>query len=223
MTNFWNLARILSKSLQLSRTSEEVWNALLKYRWVNGSCLDAIEEASVIKHIEEELNITDCESTSFSDKDLPLLVETFSVLHFCSPSLTESIKLETFYEKLLDDGNTKTLLLATVNNMLKGNVKSKYNKDVLNQIFDELDHVYNFMLGPAILSLASTAQLRQLENSDIHFLEGFSQDIQHCLQDPSCKKLVELTNGSTGKAKVAEKTTKFVSHPIAKFIRRYGS
>ena len=40
MTNVWSIARILSTS----RTSEDVWNALLKYRWMNGTCLDASKE-----------------------------------------------------------------------------------------------------------------------------------------------------------------------------------
>ena len=132
-----------------------------------------------------------------SDQDLPLLVEMFSFLHFCSPpNLMEAVKLGTFYEKLLEDNNAKTLLLATINNMLVGNIKSKHNKDVLDKIFDKLDKIYNFMLGPAVLAFSSTPQLRQLaKEEEKPFLEDYSRDIQHCLHHPQCERLVELTNG----------------------------
>lgn len=82
---------------------------------------------------------------------------------------------------------------------------STYNKDVLHQIFDELDKVYNFMLGPSILALASTPQLRQLAKSDFHFLKDYTQDIQHCLSDPNCNRMIDLTDGSAGNAKLMDK------------------
>ena len=158
-----------------------------------------------IKHVEEELNVTaesDLEKTLLSAEDLPLLVETFSFLHFCStPKLIEAVKLGTFLKKLLGEKNAKTLLSATVNTMLQGNVKSTSNKDILHQIFDDLDKVYNFMLGPSILALASTPQLRQMAKADFHFLEDYSQDIQHCLRNPNCNRMIDLTNGSAGKEK----------------------
>ena len=142
---------------------EKVWAALIKYRWVFGACLEPVEQANLIMQVDEELKITGSafKRTLLSFEDLPMLIEAFSFIHFCSPPrLTEAAKLGMFYEKLLEDRNAKSFVLATLNNMLQKNIKSVYNKDVVHQIFDELNKVYNFNLGPAILALASTSQLR---------------------------------------------------------------
>ena len=192
--NFWNLARVLSVSNQHERNPELIWNGLVKSQRLN-QCLDTAGEAHAIEHLKKELNVEEADLTGalVSDEDLSLALETFSFLHFClPPNMMEAAKLGIFFWRLLEKENMRTFVLATLNTMLYEESKVKYNMDLLNEIFYELDKSYNFILGPSILALASTTQLRQLANKDFPFLKDYRPQIQHCLEDPKCKTLTEL-------------------------------
>ena len=157
-------------------------------------CLNTAQAENVVERIEAELNIVDTKDFD-PDKYLPEVLEAFSLLYFCPPHhLVEAVKLGVFYENLLEHENLRTVVMATMNNIMPDNQFE--NMNLLHEFFNELDKEYNFMLGPSILALAATPQLRQLAKADFHFLEDYSQNIQHC--NPNCDRMVDLTNGSAG-------------------------
>ena len=102
----------------------------------------------------------------------------------------EAAKLGFFYSKLLSKENMRTVVVATLNTMLDNEVQ--YSSHLLDDIFAELDKNYNFMLGPAILALASTSQLRQIANKDYPFLTEYKHQIKDCLGDPKCATFSQL-------------------------------
>ena len=102
----------------------------------------------------------------------------------------EAAKLGRFYSTLLEKENMRTVVVATLNTMLDDEVE--YNSNLLDDIFAELDKSYNFMLGPAILALASTSQLRQIANKDYPFLTEYKHQIKDCLGDPKCATFSQL-------------------------------
>ena len=102
----------------------------------------------------------------------------------------EAAKLGRFYSKLLEKENMRTVVVATLNTMLHDKVQ--HSSHLLDAIFAELDKNYNFMLGPAILALASTSQLRQIANKDYPFLTEYKHQIKDCLGDPKCATFSQL-------------------------------
>ena len=124
-------------------------------------------------------------------EDVFLALDAFSFLHFClPPNVMESAQLGFFYSTLLEKENMRTVVVATLNTMLDDEVQ--YSSHLLDDIFAELDKNYNFMLGPAILALASTSQLRQIVNKDYPFLTEYKHQIKDCLEDPKCETFSQL-------------------------------
>ena len=103
------------------------------------------------------------------DKYLPEVLEAFSLLYFCPPHhLVEAVKLGVFYENLLEHENLRTVVMATMNNIMPDNQFE--NMNLLHEFFNELDKEYNFMLGPALITLSSASQLKQLAQLDLPYL-----------------------------------------------------
>ena len=125
-----------------------------------------------------------------SDGDLPLVIEIFSLLHYCpNPQLVQSVKIGLFYENLLEEESIRTLVLAAINN-LKNNVDKNRRVD---EFFVELDKVYKFKLGPTALALASASQLRNLK---IPFIKAFTHQIEQCLEGVDLTPLMNIVESS---------------------------
>ena len=141
------------------------------------------------------------------DKDLHTILEAFSLLHFCAPpNIEEVIRLANFYwwqlecsQWCLDWGwcfcsDMRSIALATMNNILSEKSSVLYNMDLVYEIFDEIDRTYNFTLGPAVFSLASEPQLKELAKKDYPFLRNYKL----CLLDPQCSILANGTRHLPG-------------------------
>ena len=87
-----------------------------------------------------------------------------------------------------------TIALATMNNILSEKSSVLYNMDLVYEVFDEIDRAYNFTLGPAVLSLASKPQLKELAKKDYPFL----RNCKLCLLDPQCSILANGTRHLPG-------------------------
>ena len=197
MSNFWKLVRVVSASNKQETNLEVLWNALAKSP--RSACLDTAGEANAIEHLKKDLNVE--EADLVSDEDLPLALEVFSFLHFClPPKMMEATKLGIFFGRLLEKEHMRTFVLATLNTILHKDNEGLFSMDLLHEIFDELDKSYNFMLGPSILALASSTQLKQLAKRNFPFLKEYKHQIQLCLDDPKCNTLIELASMTGEKA-----------------------
>ena len=156
------------------------------------------------------MKLTESKSTValVSDKDLLIILEAFSLLHFCPPpNIEEVIQLQLFYWARLDCyysgrplywtdcSDMRTIVLATMNNILSEKGGVLYNIAFVHELFNEIDKVYNLNLGLAILSLASKSHLKELAKKDYPFL----RDYKHCLLDPECSILANVTRHLTGR------------------------
>ena len=114
--------------------------------------------------------------------------------------MMEATKLGIFFGRLLEKENMRTVVLATLNTILHEDNEGLFSMNLLHKIFDELDKSYNFMLGPSILALASSTQLKQLAKGNFPFLKEYKHQIQLCLDDPKCNTLTELASMTGEKA-----------------------
>ena len=131
-------------------------------------CLNTAQAENVVERIEAELNIVDTKDFD-PDKYLPEVLEAFSLLYFCPPHhLVEAVKLGVFYENLLEHENLRTVVMATMNNIMPDNQFE--NMNLLHEFFNELDKEYNFKIGPALIALSSASQLKQLAQLDLPYL-----------------------------------------------------
>ena len=203
LTIFWKVFQLVVEGRQRGFSHRELWKAALRNRWTIESlqrtrgkhfCLDIPQQLSVVEETNQNLKMKHIYSRKEiwgTDGDLPLVVEIFSLLHFCPPlQLVQSVKLGLFYENLLEEENMRTLVLAALNN-LKNNVDKNSRVD---EFFVELDKVYKFKLGPTVLALASASQLRNMETP---FLKVFTHQIEHCLEGVDCTPLMHIVQSSS--------------------------
>ena len=212
LTNFWDLARLFSENKMHSKSTEIFFRQLAIQRIKairsikDNKCLTTAEEYEVIGIMRKELSLSKSELTEIfvSDQQLPVLLEAFSLLHFCPPSnVVELLKIANFYWASLTCWgpwsyfclDTRSLVLATMNNILQNEVL--YNMDLVHEFFDEMDKTYNFTLGPAILSLMSESKLRDMAEKNYPFLRNYKS----CLQDKKCK--INVTKDEQGKVFLA--------------------
>ena len=205
-TTFWKVFQLVVESKQYGFGRKELWRAVLRNRWTMDSlkrtqgkhfCLDIPQQISVIEKTNQNLKMKSIGRKDIwgSDDDLPLVIEIFSLLHYCPPpQLVQSVKLGILFGKLLVEESMKTLVLTVMNN-LKNNFS---NNSLVDEFFVELDKVYKFKLGPTVLALATTAQLRQMTKKKIPFLKAFSHQIERCLEGVDCTPLMNIIQSSGG-------------------------
>ena len=205
--NLENMAKLVYQSLDQGVSSTDLWGVVLKQRWTvdilnhaKGSayCLDISEEASVIEKIRAELNIVNKNDTKLfeTEKYLPQVLESYSLLHFCPPQhLVEAVKLGIFYENLLENENLRTVVMATMNNIRPDNQFK--NKALLHKLFIAMEKEFNgFKLGPALIALSSASELKQLAKLDLPYLKDYIDLVNKCVDDLECVDWDHLVQSS---------------------------
>ena len=204
MTNFWYMARLFSESKVQNVSTEKFFQGIHPH-----GCLSAVEEYNVLENLRKKMRLAKSKSTFavLFDKDLPTILEAFSLVHFCAPpNIEEVMRLANFYWKHIDCSgwclwywgcfcsDMRSIALATMNNILSEKSCVLYNMDLVYEIFDEIHRTYNFTLGPAVLSLASKPQHKELAKKDYPFLRNYKL----CLLDPQCRILANGTRRLSG-------------------------
>ena len=139
------------------------------------------------------MNLTNDEGF-VSENDIELGTQFFITLHYCPHSVQESIKLSMFYRELLKRQNLRTIIQATMNNVLPGNTAVEDRATTIN-FFNELDRMYNFTHGltPLMIAISSSDQLRELTKIGLPFLDSYNGIINQCLNGSECKQLSAVT------------------------------
>ena len=203
LTIFWKVFQLVVEGRQYGLSQKELWKAVLRNRWTIGSlegtqekqvCLDIPQQLSVTEKTKQTLKMKHIDRKDIwgSNKDLPLVIEIFSILHYCPPpQLVQSVKRGLFYENLLAKESMRTLVLAAINNM-KNNIDKKSRVDEF--FVEQLDKVFKFKLGLTALALASASQLRNVE---IPFLKDFTRrQVELCLEGVDCTPLMDAVQSS---------------------------
>ena len=204
---FGKIAKLVHQSREQQVEMSEIWRVVLDQRWTaatlnntKGSeyCYNTIEEDVVIEKIRTELNVEDTNTTNNVDPDkyLQETLETFSLLFFCPPQhLVEAVKLGIFYKNLIKNESPRTLVMATMNSLRPNNWFE--NKNLLNELFTELDKEYNFQLGPALIAISSERQLEEMVILELPFFANYKELINKCIgEDQDCSQLDALVQSS---------------------------
>ena len=176
-----------------------IWESMLRHRWSRkilqqaSACLSKSAELEILNKKRIEMNLTSYESFT-TEHDVELGTKLFIVLHYCPHSVQESIKLSMFYRELLKRQNLKTIIQATMNNVLPGNTAVEDRATTIN-FFNELDRMYNFTHGltPLMIAISSSDQLRELTKIGLPFLDSYNGIINQCLNGSECKQLSAVT------------------------------
>ena len=204
-SNFGKIAKLVHQSREQQVEMSEIWRVVLDQRWTaatlnntKGSdhCYNTVEEDVVIEKIRTELKIEDTNTTNNVDPDkyLQETLETFSLLYFCPPQrLVEAVKLGIFYKNLIENESPRTLVMATMNNISPNNSNKFDNKNLLHELFTELDKEYNFQLGPALIALSPSSQLDQLAELDLPYLKDYKDLISKCVGLHDCSGLLNVS------------------------------
>ena len=183
-SNFWEMLQIVSK------TTEEnvVWEKILKIRgsqFSSTACLNSSEVAGIIEQLKGETNLTSLtigSDLNITEGELVSAIELFSILHFCSPPhLIEAVSLGHFFLELLSEERMETFVTA----LLK-TINDHPDNKLLHTFYDVVDNHYNFSLGPLVMALSNSHQLRQLVKYQPAYISNYVGAISQCLDQQNC-------------------------------------
>ena len=140
------------------------------------------------------MNLTNHDETLITENDIELGTRLFVTLRYCPKSVQESIKLSIFYGELLKDQTLRTIVQATMNNVLPGTTAVEDSTTMIN-FFSDLDRLYNFTDGltPLMIAISSSEQLRELTKLGLPFIDSYNDIINECLNGSNCKHLYAVT------------------------------
>ena len=181
-SNFWEILQIVAKT---PRDENVLWERILKIRgsqFASTACLNTSEVAGITEQLKGEIKFTS-ETTgsdlNITEADLNGAVELFSILHFCSPPhLIEAVSLGHFFLELLSEQSMETFVAA----LLK-TINDHPDNKLLHSFYDKLDNHYNFSLGPLVMVLSNSAQLKQLVKHKPAYISNYVDIINQCLAD----------------------------------------
>jgi hypothetical protein len=60
------------------------------------------------------------------------------------------------------------------------------------QFYAALDNIFNLQFGKILLATASLSQLEDMMAKDLPYLTKYSNEIDQCIKNASCQKVVNL-------------------------------
>ena len=172
MMTIMNLVRE-SKIHKVKRRA--IWKTLLKHRWKidilkTSSCLNETQVAEVIYKTGQDMNLTYDWNIWIPEEDQAFGTELYSALHYCPEQLIESAKLSELFQSLLTNQSLNTVVAATMANIQPRAGDNIKDFTAINIWYERLDNRHNFSLGPNILPLLTSDNLRQLGTLDPPYL-----------------------------------------------------
>ena len=108
----------------------------------------------------------------------------------------EAVKLGIFYKNLIENESPRTLVMATMKHISPNSNKFD-NKNLLHELFTELDKEYNFQLGPALIAISSECQLEEMAKLELPFFTNYKELINKCIgEGQDCSQLDALVQSS---------------------------
>ena len=178
---------------------------MLKHRWSReilqqeSACLNESVQLEIMNSKREEMDLFDTESF-IAQHDIELGVKLYVILHYCPHSVQESIKLNMFYKDLLMKQNLRTVIQATMNNVLPGTSTIR-DRGTIITFFNRLDGMYNFTrdITPLMAALSTSDQLKELTKLGLPFVDLYTDTINQCLNKSGCEEFfgVSRTAGNS--------------------------
>ena len=170
------IMNLVRESKKKNLSQKEVWNSLITWRWTEEQivsdyvCLDEGLESNVIEMAAAQLRLVHGIVPWVNGEDLAFGLELYSVIHNCPSHLEEAAKLSIFFESLLTNDNLNSVVAATMENIQPRAGNNIKDFTSINMWYKRLDKRYNFSLGPAILPMLTTDNLKQLTMLDPPYL-----------------------------------------------------
>ena len=132
--------------------------------------------------------------TSINTKDIETGFCKFSAIVYCS----ESVGLSQFLHSLLSSQSPRTILQATVNTIMSGDLQESGSRKALSKFYLALDKVLGLQFGKILLATRMEKYglgkgfIRDMLASDLPFLDLYKKEIKTCLNQESCKGVEDL-------------------------------
>ena len=193
----WSLVNLVQTS-RLEDKTEDLRITTLKQRWgldnlKSSPCLNDVAITEQIDQIKTKLNLDYKEYDWIPDEDLEVGLELYSYLHYCQSQVVEAAQLSVFFEALLSNHRFGTLVASTMNNIQPRVGHNLLDLTPMNMWFEHLDEKLNFSLGPLLIALSTTKELKRLKVVDPPFLRRHTDIMDLCIQKNDCEGLLQST------------------------------
>ena len=111
------------------------------------------------------------------EDDLALGAQLLSAIKYYPHNMVDAAKMSVFFEFLLTNYSLKTVVAATINSIQPREGDTIKDFTAINMWFEELDKRYNFSIGPIVVVLSTTEQLKQLKTLDPPYLKNANRNI----------------------------------------------
>ena len=112
-------------------------------------------------------------------------INLYSMMIFCPPD--NSLELFIFYSKLAKEENPRTVIQATVNTLNSPLVtKSDIHKNHVEELYRQLDIMFEFQSGEAVLGLSTETDIRNMMGNNLTALKKQRESFNRCLKMSRC-------------------------------------
>ena len=109
----------------------------------------------------------------------------FSFMIYCPPE--NSLELFTFFDNLIGAESPRTVILAAVNGLKSTHIsKLERNKKDVEELYENMDIMFRFRSGEALVGLTIEADLRVMMDRNLTVVEKLRQNITDCLDNRKC-------------------------------------
>ena len=133
------------------------------------------------------------QSNGFQDitkEDINIGADIFFILTYCPDR--ETLLLYQFLHNLISTKSTRTIIQSTVNTLESENIVEETNKIFMRQFYVALDKIFNFQFGKILLATTPLSELNEMLEKELPYFSHYSQEIDQCLNDASCRGLQEV-------------------------------
>ena len=109
----------------------------------------------------------------------------FSFMIYCPPE--NSLELFTFFDNLIGVESPRTVIQAAVNGLESTHIsKSENNKKDVEELYKNMDIMFSFRSGEALVGLSTESDLRVMMDGNLTVVEKLRQNITDCLDTRKC-------------------------------------
>ena len=112
----------------------------------------------------------------------------FSVVLYCPEEL---IKLYKFFDGLVTNDDSTTIIQSTVSTLNSGAILDKDNFDKSAKFYNHLENIFQLQYGKILLSTASKSQIQSILDKRLPFFGKLTQEVESCLNGTTCDAVQE--------------------------------
>jgi hypothetical protein len=123
--------------------------------------------------------------TNVSDENIREGIKMYNFLAFCPEGLLEAVKLVKFHDELLTNHSARSIIQATMNNLMPDTITSVENSRHMEQFYEKLDSHFGFTHGISLLASATMTDMEEILETDLVYARKYFNKMQSC-SNKSC-------------------------------------